>query len=100
MMCYKWSVYVINTPFITQYKIEIFINIFLLLFFIMTIRIETSGTKKYWVKHNPNGHEKAYDYNTKKFEGYWVPFLNNVCYWVDENHPCIEEPDLVLYPAE
>jgi hypothetical protein len=66
----------------------------------MTIRIETSATTKFWVTQNPNGHDKAYEYDTKKFAGYWVPFLNDVCYWVDSIHPCIEEPDLILYPAE
>ena len=70
------------------------------LFFIMTIRIEQSETAKYWVKYNPNGHDKAYEYDTKKFVGYWIPFLNEVCYWVDDLHPHIEEPELILYPAE
>ena len=81
-------------------KIEINYIRMYVLFFIMTIRIEQSATAKYWVKYNPNGHDKAYEYNTKKFVGYWIPFLNEVCYWVDELHPHIEEPDLILYPAE
>jgi len=51
----------------------------------------SNSTRKYYIQE-----DRAYDFNTKKFQGYWIPELESVCFWAD----ALVHPDLVLPIAQ